>query len=155
MTVIRHLCSAIFMLLIASGPALSWSVTSSAPVPVANTANIPYWWLYPDGHLSVLPSGDPAYPWMMFWSEFKSYRTLETNQTPEGQKILSPKEPVFGEESAGTTAGAGFTPSTACRPAPSRAFTTPRTTGTRMSPAAAATTSPGSRWRSPTPRTTA
>lgn len=96
---IRLACSALLLLLIAHGPALSWSVTTAPRTPVANTANIPYWWLYPDGHLSVLPSGDPNYPWMMFWSEFKSYRTLGTSQTPEGQKLLSPTGPVFGGES--------------------------------------------------------
>jgi hypothetical protein len=97
---IRIILVSFALLLLAPTEGKCWSVTSSSPVAARNTANIPYWWLYPDGHLSALPSGNATYPWMMFWPEFNSYRTLGTGPSPEAQKVLSPSGPVFGGESS-------------------------------------------------------
>ena len=70
-----------------------WSVELSPATKVENKIGYPLYKWYPDGHITVLPD-DKGY--IMFWSEFESYRSTGTSPFVEDQTMLDPANSVFG-----------------------------------------------------------
>ena len=82
------------LLFVAKGIAYGqWSVELSPATKVENKIGYPLYKWYPDGHITVLPD-EKGY--IMFWSEFESYRSTGTSQFVEDQTMLDPANSVFG-----------------------------------------------------------
>jgi hypothetical protein len=80
-----------------SGMEATWTVELGEPTTISNSAQVPIYGWFPDGHISVLPLGGGPGAWMMFWAEFESYRTIGMSQYPEEQRTLRPDTPVIGK----------------------------------------------------------
>lgn len=92
----KRLLYAIILVFITNGALKcndDWSISLGQKKNITIT-HIPDYNYIPDGHISVLPDGNGQY--MMFWSEYKNYRTVGGTQFPDSQKILAPTESIFG-----------------------------------------------------------
>ncbi|MBN2001158.1 hypothetical protein JW935_26685 [candidate division KSB1 bacterium] len=80
-------------------PSKNWTFTLGDITIIPNKLDVPIYPWFPDGHIAIVndPNADAGYRYIMFWSEFKNYRSVGPTPFPEDQLLLDPKTPVFGE----------------------------------------------------------
>jgi hypothetical protein len=87
-------------------PANAWSATVSGYTPVPNTAGNPAYHVFPDGHLSSLPSASGG--WQMYWSNAENYRSIGSGPHAEEQTQIEPAVPYPNIYFGGRTGKPGF-----------------------------------------------
>jgi len=88
------------------GPSDNWSASLSGYSPVPNTAGNPAYHVFPDGHLSSIPSPDGG--WQMYWSNAENYRTVGGGPRAEEQTQISPPVPYPQIYFGGRTGKPGY-----------------------------------------------
>lgn len=71
----------------------AWTFTLGDSSVVPNSANVPIYPWFPDGHITVLPGSNGDY--LMFWAEVESYRTIGTSPLPQSHTKLNPSQQLF------------------------------------------------------------
>jgi hypothetical protein len=74
-------------------PSQTWDFALSDSNVVPNTAGVPIYPWFPDGHITVLP--DLSGNFLMFWAEVESYRTLGPSVLPETHTARSSEQQLF------------------------------------------------------------
>lgn len=74
-------------------PSQDWTFTVGGMSVVPNTASVPIYPWFPDGHITVLP--DLAGGYLMFWAEVESYRTVGPSVLPAAHTHRDPVDQLF------------------------------------------------------------